>query len=106
LSSEAPTYRTGVAVTLASFRANIVLFTLLYILYFRTNAARDREAENSEEVDVDREIVEAFSDLTDLEIRQCGINCNFNSRHKPIVLNADIVDIKDIRDLLRDKIYL
>ena len=64
LASEAPTYKTSVTVALASFCANIVLFTILYI---RTNTARDHEAGNSEEVDVDRELVEAFSDLTDLE---------------------------------------
>lgn len=67
LAAEAPKYQTGVAVTLASFAANIVLFTLLYFVYYRANSARDKEAEGQGPVDADQEMVDAFSDLTDLE---------------------------------------
>jgi ACS family allantoate permease-like MFS transporter len=66
LSKEAPKYQTGVAVTLASFSANIVLFVWLYLVYYRENSLRDREAEGLGPVDADQELVEAFSDLTDL----------------------------------------
>lgn len=64
LSYQAPTYSTGVAVTLTAFCCNIILFSILYVMYYRINRARDRDAVGTE-VDPDREMIEAFSDLTD-----------------------------------------
>ena len=65
LASQKPRYPTGVFVTLAGFIINIVLFSILYIMWRRENAARDRENEPHEHVDRMSDLVNAFSDLTD-----------------------------------------
>lgn len=69
LAKEAPTYNTGVAVTLASFCANIVLFSVLLFVYRRSNSTRDKAAggDHATAIDANQELVAAFSDLTDLE---------------------------------------
>lgn len=69
LASQAPHYQTGVAVTLAAFAINIVLFISLYFVYSRENAARDREAEGIAPTNATEDLINAFSDLTDLENR-------------------------------------
>jgi MFS transporter, ACS family, allantoate permease len=61
ISSEAPRYETGIAVTLAALCFNILLFATLYIVYSRANTARDKHQPT------DDDLVNAFSDLTDLE---------------------------------------
>jgi ACS family allantoate permease-like MFS transporter len=61
ITAEAPRYETGITVALAAFSFNIVLFASLYIVYSRANAARDRDRPT------DDDLVNAFSDLTDLE---------------------------------------
>lgn len=64
--SEAPRYQTGIAVSLIAFCVNILLFTLLYVLYWYENRKRDRDAEGVvEDSDRKAELLNAFSDLTD-----------------------------------------
>jgi hypothetical protein len=67
LASEAPRYQTGVVVTLAAFCINIALFIALYIVYSRANAARDQDPAGALSTDECTDLVNAFSDLTDLE---------------------------------------
>lgn len=67
LASEAPRYRTGVAVTLAAFCINIVLFTALYLIYRVENKKRDLNPAGVESGDATAELIDAFSDKTDLE---------------------------------------
>lgn len=67
LKSEAPRYQTGIAVTLASFCINIVLFASLYVIYTMSNRRRDEEAANKPTLSQDEKLHLAFSDLTDLE---------------------------------------
>ena len=67
LQDEAPRYQTGVAVTLASFCANIVLFSSLYVIYTVSN--RRREEDNPPMGEEEKTRL-AFSDLTDLENRR------------------------------------
>ncbi|KAJ6000335.1 hypothetical protein N7481_000744 [Penicillium waksmanii] len=69
LSSEAPKYTTGVFVTLAAFIVNIILFSILYIVYTRDNAARVRENEAAGHMDDASDLANAFSDLTDRQNR-------------------------------------
>lgn len=69
LASEAPRYPTGIAVTLASFCANICLFAALYVIYTASNRKRDREAEGKAPLTEDEKMHLAFSDLTDRENR-------------------------------------
>lgn len=69
LQTEAPRYQTGITVTLASFCANIVLFSSLYAIYTISNRRREKEAANQPVMDEDARMRLAFSDLTDLENR-------------------------------------
>jgi hypothetical protein len=69
LSSEAPKYTTGVFVTLAAFIVNMILFSILYIVYNRDNAARIRENESAGNMDEASDLANAFSDLTDRQNR-------------------------------------
>lgn len=70
LSKQAPKYTTGVFVTLAAFIINIILFSILYIVYSRENAARRREMEEIGEIDEVSDLANAFSDLTDRQNRR------------------------------------
>ncbi|KAF3389439.1 hypothetical protein F1880_003412 [Penicillium rolfsii] len=70
LSKEAPKYTTGVFVTLAAFIINIILFSVLYVVYSRENAARRREMEEQGEIDEVSDLANAFSDLTDRQNRR------------------------------------
>lgn len=65
LATEAPYYKTGVAVTLAAFSINICLFVALYFVYRSVNASRD--AEGIALADDTDDLINAFSDLTDRE---------------------------------------
>ena len=70
LQKQAPYYRTGIAVTLAAFCVNIVLFIALYFVYSRSNAGRDRDPAGAQSEDATQDLVDAFSDLTDKENRK------------------------------------
>lgn len=63
LARESPRYPTGIAVCLAMYGINILVFSLLYVLYSRDNKQRD--ANDSGEVDEDMELVNGFADMTD-----------------------------------------
>jgi MFS transporter, ACS family, allantoate permease len=67
LQTEAPRYQTGIAVTLASFVINIILFGCLYLVYRWENNRRDKAAEGQPELSEDEKTRIAFSDLTDNE---------------------------------------
>jgi ACS family allantoate permease-like MFS transporter len=67
LSSQAPRYGTGVAVTLAAFAVNIVLFSVLYFVYRAENKRRDMDPAGVEGGDATEELIDAFSDKTDRE---------------------------------------
>ena len=67
LTREAPRYGTGVAVTLASFCVNIILFITLYFLYKRENKKRDANPAGRVDGDATEELISAFSDKTDKE---------------------------------------
>jgi MFS transporter, ACS family, allantoate permease len=69
LQSEAPRYTTGIAVTLASFCINIILFFALYVIYVMSNKKRaSEEAERPMLTEEEKQRV-AFSDMTDKENR-------------------------------------
>ncbi|PMD21449.1 MFS general substrate transporter [Hyaloscypha hepaticicola] len=67
LSSQAPRYSTGVAVTLAAFSVNILLFVVLYFVYRAENKRRDANPAGVEGTDATEELIDAFSDKTDRE---------------------------------------
>jgi len=67
LSSQAPRYGTGVAVTLTAFCVNIVLFMALYFVYRTENKRRDSDPAGVESSDATAELIDAFSDKTDRE---------------------------------------
>jgi len=67
LASQAPRYQTGVAVTLAAFCINIILFSVLYMMYSRANVARDNDPDGTQSADATVDLIDAFSDLTDKE---------------------------------------
>lgn len=67
LSSEAPRYGTGVAVTLTAFCVNIVLFVVLWFVYRAENKRRDLDPAGREDGDATEELIDAFSDKTDGE---------------------------------------
>jgi MFS transporter, ACS family, allantoate permease len=69
LSTEAPKYRTGIAVTLASFCANILLFFSLWLMYTHSNRKRLQEATDRPAMSEDEKTILAFSDKTDRENR-------------------------------------
>lgn len=67
LTKEAPRYTTGVAVSLACFCLNIFVFALLRYLYTRDNAKRDQDVDGQVSTDDTQDLVDAFSDLTELK---------------------------------------
>jgi ACS family allantoate permease-like MFS transporter len=67
LSSQAPRYGTGVAVTLTAFCVNIVLFSSLYFVYRAENKKREADPAGVEGTDQTEELIDAFSDKTDKE---------------------------------------
>lgn len=67
LQHEAPTYETGITVTLACFSLNIILFGVLYMIYKFSNKRRDKRAADLPAMDEDEKTRLAFSDLTDME---------------------------------------
>jgi hypothetical protein len=67
LSSQAPRYSTGVAVTLAAFSVNILLFVALYFVYRAENKRREADPAGVEGTDATEELIDAFSDKTDRE---------------------------------------
>lgn len=75
LKSQEPYYSTGIAVTLAAFCINIVLFCFLYIIYSRSNKARDADPAGVQSDDTTQDLVDAFSDLTRGKIKNSGISC-------------------------------
>ncbi|CAK7219663.1 hypothetical protein SCUCBS95973_003894 [Sporothrix curviconia] len=69
LAREAPRYTTGVAVTLASFCAVIVLLVVLYFMYVAENRRRDQDAAGTPPMTEDERMRTAFHDFTDKENR-------------------------------------
>jgi ACS family allantoate permease-like MFS transporter len=67
LSSQAPRYGTGVAVTLTAFCINILLFVVLYFVYRAENKRRELDPAGVEGGDATEELIDAFSDKTDRE---------------------------------------
>ncbi|CAK7235502.1 hypothetical protein SBRCBS47491_009314 [Sporothrix bragantina] len=67
LTREAPRYQTGVAVTLASFCAAIIILAVLYVIYRMENRRRDREAASQPPPTEEERVRAAFHDLTDKE---------------------------------------
>jgi ACS family allantoate permease-like MFS transporter len=67
LEAQAPKYTTGIAVSLTAFCLNIALFVVLYFVYSRANTARDQSAAGTVSADDTKDLIDAFSDLTDLE---------------------------------------
>ncbi|KAI1622124.1 major facilitator superfamily domain-containing protein [Exophiala viscosa] len=67
IATQAPHYTTGIAVSLAAFCVNIVLFSVLYVVYTSANKRRDQMQEGQVSQDETRDLLDAFSDLTDLE---------------------------------------
>jgi ACS family allantoate permease-like MFS transporter len=67
LATQAPRYQTGIAVSLAAFAINIVLFSVLYFVYRQANAARDRDQDGHGSEDDAGDLLNAFSDMTDKE---------------------------------------
>jgi ACS family allantoate permease-like MFS transporter len=67
LSSQAPRYGTGVAVTLTAFCINILLFVVLYFIYRAENKRRELDPAGVEGGDATEELIDAFSDKTDRE---------------------------------------
>lgn len=67
IAKEAPHYNTGISVSLAAFCVNIALFSALYIVYTRANSSRDKLATGVVAEDDTKDLIDSFSDLTDLE---------------------------------------
>jgi ACS family allantoate permease-like MFS transporter len=67
LTKEAPTYTTGIAVSLTAFALNICLFIGLYFVYTRANSSRDKLATGTLATDETEDLIDSFSDLTDLQ---------------------------------------
>lgn len=67
LAKEAPHYHTGITVSLIAFCLNILLFAVLYVVYTAANKKRDQLAEGQVSEDETKDLIDAFSDLTDLE---------------------------------------
>lgn len=67
IADQAPQYTTGIAVSLTAFCLNICLFTILYFVYRTANKRRDNLPEGQISEDETRDLIDAFSDLTDLE---------------------------------------
>lgn len=67
LQREAPTYETGIAMTLASFSLNILLFATLLFTYKKQNAKRNAEAVGQPVLTEEEKTRQAFSDMTDKE---------------------------------------
>ncbi|TAQ84210.1 hypothetical protein B7494_g7466 [Chlorociboria aeruginascens] len=64
LTTQAPTYKTGIAVTLASYSILEIIFAGLYLMYRRENSKRDKEMADVH-LTADEDLINAFSDLTD-----------------------------------------
>jgi ACS family allantoate permease-like MFS transporter len=67
IATEAPHYTTGIAVSLTAFCLNICLFAILYIVYTVENKKRDKLEEGQICPDETRDMIDAFSDMTDGE---------------------------------------
>jgi ACS family allantoate permease-like MFS transporter len=68
LTSQAPRYAAGVGTTLASFAILEITLVALYFVYKRENAKRDKQnEEDGLDLTADEELINAFSDLTDLK---------------------------------------
>jgi hypothetical protein len=67
VQEETPRYQTGIAVPLASFCANIVLFASLYVIYTISHRRRDKDVTGNPPLDEAERMRLAFSDLTDPE---------------------------------------
>lgn len=67
LQKQAPRYETGIAVTLAAFCLNIILFIGLYFWYTAENARRNKSEDGFTSNDDNSDLLEAFSDMTDKE---------------------------------------
>ncbi|KAJ5992657.1 hypothetical protein N7451_008381 [Penicillium sp. IBT 35674x] len=63
ITAEAPKYTTGMITSLCMFAINILLFSILYIMYNREN--KKRELEDVGETTEEMELANAFADLTD-----------------------------------------
>jgi ACS family allantoate permease-like MFS transporter len=71
LSSQAPRYQTGIAACLASFALVIIIFIVLYFVYRASNARRDADPAGVADDETNtEELIDAFSDKTDLENRK------------------------------------
>lgn len=70
LSAEAPRYQTGIAVSLTAFLLNIAVFAALYVIYYRANRKRDADPAGIVDEDSAADLVNAFSDQTDLVNRK------------------------------------
>lgn len=68
LASQAPRYAAGVGTTLASFAILEITLVTIYFIYRRENAKRERlNAEEGLDLTADEELINSFSDLTDLK---------------------------------------
>lgn len=67
LASQAPHYQTGIAVSLAVFCINIVLFIALYFVYRHQNKKRDQDPDGAIPEFPTMDLVDSFPDLTDKE---------------------------------------
>jgi len=67
IATQAPHYTTGIAVSLAAFCLNICLFAALYVIYTVANRKRDKLEEGQVSQDDTADLIDAFSDLTDLQ---------------------------------------
>ncbi|TPX10390.1 uncharacterized protein E0L32_008609 [Thyridium curvatum] len=67
IATQAPRYTTGIIVSLTAFCVNICLFAGLYMIYTVENRRRDKLDEGRACQDETRELIDAFSDLTDGE---------------------------------------
>ncbi|KAJ5723710.1 hypothetical protein N7488_001745 [Penicillium malachiteum] len=63
ISSQAPKYTTGIVTCLVMFAVNILLFSVLYLVYTRDN--KKRAQEEAGETNEEMELANAFADLTD-----------------------------------------
>ncbi|KAJ5672692.1 hypothetical protein N7507_001819 [Penicillium longicatenatum] len=63
ITAEAPKYTTGMVTSLCMFAVNIMLFSVLYLIYTREN--KKRESQDEGEMTEEMELANAFADLTD-----------------------------------------
>jgi ACS family allantoate permease-like MFS transporter len=67
IAKQAPKYTTGIIVSLTCFCLNMVLMVVLYFVYDRANATREKDAAGFSSGDDSEDLVDAFSDMTDLK---------------------------------------